>query len=346
MPPMQALPQYLDAAVQSGHILRRSFRSEYMTDHYVRPDVAAFLQFLNNAPGPKLYELSAPDARMVQNAMRDVADAPVGELAVMRDLEIPGPAGTVPARLYDRRADRGAGPVLVFFHGGGFVIGNLYTYDPYCAEVARLLDLPVISVDYRLGPEFPFPAAFEDCEAAARWLASSPDALGLDVTGLVLSGDSAGGNLTISTSIALRDDPADVPVLVQHPIYPIVTLNPDWPSMRDYADGYLLTAELMQWFGDGHGATGQDYRTHPLDLDQSGMPPTVLTTASLDPLCDQGLAYGKKLKASGVRTEHIIAEGTIHGHINVRKGIPSSQQDVETYVSALKSMLAEVMADA
>ena len=317
-----------------------------MTEPFVRPDVAVFLQFLNNVPGPKLHELGAPEARMVQNAMRDMADEPVGELAVIRELAIPGPAGTIPARIYDRRADRGAGPAMVFFHGGGFVIGNVHTYEPYCAEVARLLDLPVISVDYRLGPEFPFPAAFEDCEAAARWVASNPDALGLNVTGLVLSGDSAGGNLTISTSMALRDKPADIPVLAQLPIYPVVTLDPDWPSMRDFADGFLLTAELIQWFADGHGASGEDYRTHPLDFDQSGMPPTVITTASLDPLRDQGIAYLEKLRAASVRVEHISAEGNIHGHINLRKGIPSSQQDVESYVSALKSMLTEFMAEA
>ncbi len=316
-----------------------------MTEPYVRPDVAAFLQFLNNAPGPKLHELSAPEARMVQNAMRDMADAPVGDIAVTRDLEIAGPAGTVMARLYDSRENRDAGPAMVFFHGGGFVIGNIYTYEPYCAEVARLLDLPVISVEYRLGPEFPFPAAFEDCEAAVRWVAASPEELGLDVTGLILSGDSAGGNLTISTSMALRDRPADVKVIAQMPIYPIVTLDPEWPSMAEFSDGYLLTAELMQWFGEGHAAAGNDYRTHPLDLDQAGMPPTVVTTASLDPLRDQGLAYFEKVKASGVRVEHINAEGNIHGHINVRQGIPSSQQDIEGYVAALKSMLAEVLTE-
>jgi acetyl esterase len=317
-----------------------------MTESFVRPDVAAFLAFLNNAPGPKLHELPAPEARMVQNAMRDVADAPVGELAVMRDLVIPGPAGDIPARLYDRRDEREAGPVIVFFHGGGFVIGNIYTYDPYCAEVARLIDLPLISVDYLLAPEFPFPAAFEDCEAAARWVATSPQALGREVTGLILSGDSAGGNLTIATSMALRDTPATVPVLLQHPIYPVVTLDPDWPSMTEFAEGFLLTADLMQWFGDGHAADAGDRRAAPLDFDQAGMPPTVLTTASLDPLRDQGIAYGEKLKAAGVRVEHISAEGNIHGHINVRQGIPSSQQDIEAYVAAVKTMLAEVMAKA
>lgn len=313
---------------------------------YVRPDVAMFLQFLNNAPGPKLHELSVPEARMMQVAMREVADEAVGELAVIRDISIPSSVGIVPARVYDRLEERGSGPVMVFFHGGGFVIGSVDTYGPYCAEVARLLDLPVISIDYRLGPEYPFPAAFEDCEAATRWIADSPDALGLAVTGLILSGDSAGGNLTISTSMALRDNPAAVPVILQHPIYPVVTLDRDTPSMNDFADGYLLTSVLIDWFAAGHMAEGSDYRSEPLKFDQSGMPPSLVTTASLDPLRDQGMAYVEKLKAAGVRVGHLSAEGNIHGHVNIRKGIPSSQQDVENYVSALKAMLAQAMAEA
>ena len=313
---------------------------------YVRADVAMFLAFLNAVPGPKFWEVPAKDARAMTAAMRDVADAPVGELAVIRDIAIPGSVGTIPARLYDKRESRGAGPVMVFYHGGGFVIGSLYTYEPHCAEVARLLDLPVISIDYRLSPEYPFPAAAEDCEAATRWIASSPPELGLDVTGLITSGDSAGGNLTIVTTMALRDNPAAVPVLVQHPIYPFVTLDADWPSMDQFATGYLLTDEAMAYFGQGHAATRGDYRAEPLNFDQTGMPPSVVTTASLDPLRDQGIAYVAKLKEAGVRTEHISAEGNIHGHINIRQGIPSTQQDIEGYVAALKSMLAEVMADA
>jgi acetyl esterase len=314
------------------------------TTAFVRPDVAMFLGFLNAVPGPKFWEVPASEARAMTAAMRDVADAPVGELAVIRDLVIPGPAGDIPARLYDRRAERDAGPVLVFFHGGGFVIGSLYTYEPYCAEVARLLDLPVISIDYRLSPEFPFPAPAQDCEAAARWIASSPSELGMTVTGLITSGDSAGGNLTIVTTMALRDHPADVPVLVQHPIYPVVTLDADWPSMREFATGYLLTDEAMAYFGEGHAAAAGDYRAEPLNFDQSGMPPSVVTTASLDPLRDQGMAYVDALKAAGVRVEHVSADGNIHGHINLRQGIPSTQNDIENYVAALKSMLAEVSA--
>jgi acetyl esterase len=146
--------------------------------------------------------------------------------------------------------------------------------------------------------------------------------------------------------MALRDNPADVPVLVQHPIYPVVTLDADWPSMRAFASGYLLTDEAIAYFGEGHAATPGDYRAEPLNFDQSGMPPSLVTTASLDPLRDQGLAYVAKLKAAGVRVEHLSAEGTIHGHINIRQAIPSTQADIEGNMAALKSMLAEVMADA
>ena len=336
----------LDLSGQAPYQRLRMENEMSDTTPYVRPDVAMFLQFLNAVPGPKFWEVPADDARAMTAAMRDVADAPVGELAVIRDISIPGPAGSIPARVYDKREDRGAGPVMVFYHGGGFVIGSLYTYEPYCAEVARLLDLPVISIDYRLSPEHTFPAPAEDCEAATRWIASSPAELGLEVTGLITSGDSAGGNLTIVTTMALRDNPAAVPVLVQHPIYPVVSLDADWPSMREFAKGYLLTDEAMAYFGEGHAATPGDYRAEPLNFDQTGMPPSLVTTASLDPLRDQGIAYVEKLKRAGVRVEHLSAEGTIHGHINIRQAIPSTQQDVEANIEALKSMLAEVMADA
>ncbi len=309
---------------------------------FVRPDVAMFLQFLNAVPGPRFYEVDANTARAMTAAMRDVADAPVGELAIIRDIVIPGPAGEIPARVYDKRESRGAGPVMVFFHGGGFVIGSVYTYEPYCAEVARLLDLPVISIDYRLSPEHPFPAAAEDCEAAARWIASSPPELGLNVTGLITSGDSAGGNLTIVTTMSLRDDPADVPVILQHPIYPVVTLDADWDSMRAFAEGYLLSKDAIEFFALGHGAVPGEYRSEPLNFSQVGMPPSLVTTASLDPLRDQGLAYVERLKADGVRVEHRSADGNIHGHINVRQGIPSTQADIEGNIAALKSMLSDI----
>jgi acetyl esterase len=314
-----------------------------MTVPYVRPDVAAFLQFLSSVPGPKMHDGSAPEAREMMRAMGPLAESETGDLAVIKDIAIPGPAGAIPARIFDARDSRGAGPVMVFYHGGGWVIGDLDVYEPYCAEVARQLDMPVISIDYRLAPEHPFPAAAEDCEAATRWIASSPAAWNYQVTGLIPSGDSAGGNLTIVTTMALRDKPADVPVILQHPIYPAVSEHNDWQSMRDYAEGYLLTRETMDWFAAANQADGDDFRCAPLKFDQTGMPPSLVTTASLDPLSDQGLAYVEKLKASGVKTEHRSADGTIHGHITLRKALPSAQDDITGNMNALKAMLAEVM---
>ncbi len=312
-----------------------------MTEAFVRPDVAMFLTFLNSQPGPKTHEVSAAEARQMMVMMASLAEEPLGELAVVSDLAIPGPAGTIPARLYDTREDRAPGPIMVFYHGGGFVIGDLNVYGPYCAEVSRQLDMPVISIDYRLAPEHPFPAAAEDCEAATRWIAEN-----IPCTGLVTSGDSAGGNLTIVTTMALRDKPAAVPVIAQHPIYPVVTDSDDWPSMRDFADGYLLTADSMDYFHAAYQADPDDYRGAPLKFNHAGMPPSLVTTASLDPLRDQGVAYVEALKAAGVRVEHRSADGNIHGHITLRKAIPSSQEDVAGNLKALKAMLAEVMADA
>jgi acetyl esterase len=312
-----------------------------MTDHFVRPDVATFLNFLNNVPGPKMYELTADEARQQMRAMGGVAELPVGELAIVEDMSIPGPAGNIPARLYDPRKSRAPGPVMVFFHGGGFVIGDIETHGPYCAEAARQLDMPVISVDYRLAPEHPFPAAPDDCEAAARWVAEN-----IPCNGLVLSGDSAGGNLAIVTSMTLRDKPAAVPVIAQNPIYPVVTNSDDSHSFRNFADGYLLSTPGMNWFADAYQSDPADYRGAPLGHDHTGTPPTVVITCSLDPLHDQGVAYVEALKLAGVEAHHVEAEGNIHGMINLRKAIPSSQDDVTNNLNALKKLLAEVMAAA
>ena len=312
-----------------------------MTTPFVRPDVAAFLNFLNNVPGPKMHEVTPDEARAQMRVMGHVAELPVGDLAIIRDLEIPGPAGAIPARLYDARETRAAGPVMVFYHGGGFVIGDLETHGPYCAEAARQLDMPVISIDYRLAPEHPFPAAPEDCLAATRWVAEN-----IPCTGLILSGDSAGGNLTVVTAMALRDASAAVPVIAQNPIYPFVSLSEDWDSMRNFADGFLLSSEGMAWFGDAYASDPADYRATPLSHSHHAMPPSVVMTATLDPLHDQGVAYIEALKAAGAPVRHIEAEGNIHGLINLRKIIPSAQDDITRNLTALKEMLAEVMAPA
>ncbi|GHH10216.1 acetylhydrolase [Sphingomonas glacialis] len=314
-----------------------------MTDPYVRPDVAGFLAFLNNIPGPKMHQLEAPAARATYAAMKDIADPPVGELATITDVKIPGPAGDIPARLFDTAATRAAGPLVLFFHGGGFVIGDLDTHASFCAEVSRSLDLPVLAVDYRLAPESPWPAAPDDCEAAARWAAASPEALGRSVTGLIVCGDSAGGNLAIVTAVALRDAPAAVPVIAQLPFYPATDTSREYPSYTQFADGFLLTRDSMEWFNAAYQAEAEHIRTSPLKGDLAGMPPAVVVTASLDPIRDQGRAYAAALAEAGVPVVFREAVGNIHGFITLRKAIPSSAEDVAGALAAAKTLIAEAL---
>ena len=309
---------------------------------FVRPDVRGFLDYLNALPGPKTHELGPAAAREMYRGMKDVADPPVGELAVSIDLSIPGPAGAIPARLFDARPSRPPGPAVVFFHGGGFVIGDLDTHASFCAEAARLLDLPVIAVDYRLSPEAKWPAAPDDAEAAARWVADSPAELGRAITGLVLMGDSAGGTLAIVAALDLRDRPAAVPVLVQAPIYPAADLGADYPSYRQFAAGHLLTRESMEWFADCYAADLQHGRGSPMRADLTGLPPAVVVTASLDPIRDQGRAYAAALAQAGVPVVFREAVGNVHGFVTLRKAIPSSVGDVAGYLAAVRAAVTEV----
>jgi acetyl esterase len=312
-----------------------------VTEIYVRPDVRRFLDYLNALPGPRSWEVGPVEARKMMLAARGVADAPVGELAVIRDLSFAGPAGDVPLRLFDAREEREAGPLLIFFHGGGFVLGDLDSHAPFCAEIARQLDLPVLAVDYRLAPEHPWPAGVEDSIAAAYWAAGSPAELEREVTGLITCGDSAGGNFAIVVTLALRDEPAKVPVIAQWPIYPAADPGEHHPSFKQFAEGYFLTRPGMDWFDQCYRADVKDWRYSPLLKSQAGMPPTLVITASLDPIRDQGRAYAAACIEAGVPMIFREAEGNIHGFISMRRAIPSSDEDIRGCVEALKLMLAE-----
>jgi acetyl esterase len=310
------------------------------TEHFVRDDVRAFLAFLEAQNGPELDEVPLADARQSYLMMGMLAEAEPRELAVVRDLTCPGPGGDIPLRLYDARENREPGPAVMFFHGGGFVIGDLDTHNAVCTELAAELDLPVIAVHYRLAPEAPFPAAPEDCEAASRWVASSPTELGRQVTGLITTGDSAGGNLTIVVTQALGDHPADVPVIVQAPIYPVASAVEETESYKSFGEGFLLTARAMGFFTKSYAGDVSDKRNYPiLHEDHAKTPPTVLVTAGLDPLRDSGRNYAAHLIQNGVDVTYLEMKGNIHGFITIRKAVPSAHRDLHAFIDAVKLML-------
>jgi acetyl esterase len=302
-----------------------------MSEPFVRPDVRQLLNFLNNLPGPRGHEMGPEGARKLMITGRYALDAPAREIAVVRDV-----AGPVPLRLYDAREEREPGPVLMFIHGGGWVIGDLETHEPFCIDVAIELDLPVIAVDYRLAPEFPFPAAFDDSLAASRWIANGPPELGRKATSLFLSGDSAGGNLAAVVSAALSDEPAEVPVAGQWLIYPASDPCIRYPSYKQFCEGFALTKASMDWYEESYAGPKDDWRYSPLLKGVEGLPPTFVLTANLDPIRDQGRVYAARCAEAGVETIYWEAPGQIHGFINLRKAVPSANEDLARCYAYLK----------
>lgn len=310
------------------------------TTPYVRPDVRQFLDLLAMAGRPPMHEGSADEARLGMKASANLAEAEGRPVRRVEDMTCPGPRRSIGLRLYDNREDSStASPLILFFHGGGFVIGDLEIYDSVAREFAIETGFPVLSVDYGLAPEEPFPAAPDDCIKAARWAATSPAELGFTVTGLALTGDSAGGNLTIVTALDLRDAPVAVPLLAIAPIYPVVDDSNRAPSMEQFSEGFLLNAADMAWFGKTYGAPRGEPRHHVIDRDFAALPPTLVMTASLDPLHGQGVEFFNRVKAAGVKVEHQEAEGLIHGFITLRKMIPSGQEDLNAFLSRFKALI-------
>ncbi|MEO6248419.1 MAG: alpha/beta hydrolase [Sphingomicrobium sp.] len=311
-----------------------------MTEPYILPDVKMLLAMMAASDVPPFQEMTPSEARAIRKESKVQTDPPIGELGVMRDLTCPGPAGDIPLRLFDPRVEREPGDVIVFTHGGGFVIGDLDSHASLCAEVARQMDLPVIAVDYRLAPEAPFPAAPEDSIAAARWIAANGAATGREARRLILIGDSAGANLAIVTAVALRDKPAAVPVAAQCLVYPVTETCRDEGSGHEFAEGYYLTQAGMNWFDSHYCAADDDPRRNPVVAGLAGLPPTVIITASLDPLRDQGRALAAAIANAGGDVVYLEARGTIHAFWSLRNLLPSSAADVARTLAHLKLMLA------
>ena len=280
------------------------------------PQVKAFLDQLAAAAIPPVETLSPRDARLQMEA-GTVMLGRLPEVGRVEDHVIPGPASPVRLRL-TAPAGEGLVPGLVYFHGGGFVVGSLYSHDHLCRALTRASGVAVVSVDYRLAPEHPFPAAVDDADAATMWVAENAEALGIDPARLGVGGDSAGGNL--AAVVARRSRDRGGPALAaQVLIYPATDCDLDTISYLANADGYFLTRSAMAWYWDQY-APDKSRRTGPdasplRAADFAGLPPAVVVTAEYDPLVDEGVAYARRLAEAGVPVRALHYEGMIHGFL-------------------------------
>jgi acetyl esterase len=308
------------------------------------PDAAAVYKAFQEAGRPAYETLTADDARAYYLAARVVSNPAPRDLALVQTLAIPGPAGDIPARLYTPKAlrqDDGLAAALVFFHGGGWVIGDLDTHDVVCGAIADEGQLLVISVDYRLAPEHKFPAAVDDAIAATRWIADNAGKLGIDAEQLCVGGDSAGGNLAAVVAIHARDHGG--PMLAgQVLIYPATDFAMSHPSHREPETSVLLTHAVVRWFFDhylGGADVADDWRASPARAETlAGLPPAFVITAGADPLRDEGEEYARRLEDAGVPVMHRSYPGQFHGFFTMGKLLPQANVAVAEIGAWLKAL--------
>jgi acetyl esterase len=285
------------------------------------------------------------DVSVARTQLRKLAAMVDVDVAVgVTDTSLPGPAGAIRARHYVPVNTVGAEPLLVFFHGGGFVIGDLDTHDGLCRLICRDAGVHVLSIEYRLAPEHKAPAAVEDCYAAYRWALEHAAELGADPARVAVGGDSAGGNLAAVVAQQARADGVQLPAL-QLLIYPVTDFNADTRSKTLFADGFFLTKKDMDWFRaqylEGAPIDGADPRVAPLLADDlSGLPPALLLTGGFDSLRDEGNQYAAALTAAGVPVDHRHYPSLIHGFANFFPLGGGSATATADMVSALKAHLS------
>ena len=294
---------------------------------------------------PDLHAHELEEAREIYDQSCRVFDRPGCEMAEVRDIDIPGPAGTVPVRLY-RPTEAETLPGVVFSHGGGFTIGTLDGYDSLCRHLADRGGCVVASVDYRLAPEHPFPAAVDDGLAAYRWMRERADDLGVEPDRIAVAGDSAGGNIAAVTSHRAVDrdlEPPPLPLL----IYPKTDEGGTYASRRHFAEGYYLPWELVEWFADHYygaadfeGAAADHPGISPIAYERPGrLPPTVIVTAGFDPLRDEGEAYADRLEAHGVRVLRHRRDRLVHGFVTMGGVVDAAARAVADIAETLRREL-------
>ncbi len=260
------------------------------------------------------------------------------EVAKVENRKIPGPAGEIPVRVYTPTG-KGPFPVLVYYHGGGWVVCDLETHDPICRSMAHEAACIVVSVDYRLAPEAKFPAAVEDSYAALEWVAAHAPEINGDSTKIAVGGDSAGGNLAAVVSLLARDRQG--PALVfQLLIYPSVASDHDFPSIQENGKGYMLEITDMEWFASQYIPDGTDLKDPRLSPywaeSHRDLPPALVITAEFDPLRDEGEAYAQKLKEAGTPAQVLRYDGMIHGFYGMTGRMAQAREAIATSATALR----------
>ena len=285
------------------------------------PEVQSLLETVEEADVLPLHQYGPEGAREVARRMRPDVDGP--EVGEVTDRTVPGPEGAdpVPVRVY-RPEGEGPFPTVVFFHGGGYVIGDLDGHDLLCRHLVEESGCGVVSVDYRLAPEHPFPAAVEDAYAATEWVAANPEAVDGDGR-LAVMGDSAGGNLAAVVSLLARD--RDGPAIDRQVlVYPAVSPREDWDSREENAEGYYLEEPDMEWFGDCYyGSDVHEANPYAFPLvacSHADLPPATVLTAGFDPLRDEGAAYAETFREAGVPVEHRNYDDVVHGFFTMLAG--------------------------
>jgi acetyl esterase len=281
------------------------------------PDVQDVLEEIEEFGVLPLNQYGAEGAREVYAEMRPDVEGP--SVGSVEDRTVPGTESEIPVRIY-RPEGEGPFPTVVFYHGGGFVIGDLESHDVVCRYLCREAGATVVAVDYRRAPEDPFPAAVQDCYDATVWAAGNVEGDG----NLAVMGDSAGGNLAAAVSLMARD--LDGPEIDRQVlVYPATSRSDDWESMERFAEGYFLLEADMEWFHDSYlprEVHEANPYANPLEAaDLSGLPPATVLTAGFDPLRDQGLAYAEALEAAGVEVQFRNYEAMIHGFFTMLEGM-------------------------
>ncbi|MDX9716439.1 MAG: alpha/beta hydrolase [Thauera sp.] len=307
------------------------------------PETRSLLDMAYRVGAPRFHELSPAQARhsfqKLQFAFRPEAPA----VASVTEVPIPrGDGSALLARFYRPLASHRDEvlPLLIYLHGGGWCVGDVPSYDVLCRELANGSDCAVLSVDYRLAPEHPFPAAVEDARLAFDWCAGNAGLLGVDAERIALGGDSAGGNLSLVTALDLRQQPAR-PVFLML-VYPSTEILSARPSRARYADGYFLDLETLQWFFERYLPEGntEDWRASPMRAASlAGLPPMLLIAAEFDPLVDDCAAFAQRAVAEGGMVEHHVFEGVVHGFFTLGKLFPESGRAVALAAQALRRAL-------